>query len=272
VSDELAKGAYAEKGPVMIQLKKFNKDAEIPTFEVEVDPWQRYEVLAKEAGDSWKDLMKDEKWVHPKVQKELNKAEYYTKKGMSKTGEFKYAGKTLVSIGGKVPAGGGSGGGGGGTAPPTSTFTPMKRTPSIVKGPQLGDLVKANKVQIVEKAEASQASLHDSVLSSKIEDHVQTLRKQNSTVAEQAARRKSTRDDLANVSAMLQTAEGLGEAAASPDVGEVEQAEASWNRMSGKHLSVSQQAELAQVRHQIEALEKSLATYRQAEKNLLMSK
>merc|ERR1712039_699676 len=138
ICDELGKGAYDEKGPVMMQLKKFNKDAEIPIMEVEVDPWTRYDTLAKEAGDDWKVKMKDPNWVHPRVQKELNKTDYYTKNGMSKTGEFKYKGKELLQIAGKTPAGKG---GAAGAAPKAGGAVPtIQRKPSIIKDPPKGGL------------------------------------------------------------------------------------------------------------------------------------
>jgi len=271
VSEELGKGAYDEKGPVIMQLKKFNKDAEIPTLEVEVNPWTRYEVLAKETGDSWKTLMKDPDWVHPQVQKQLNKTEYYTKKGMSATGEFKYSGKKLVSVGGKTLPGKG-GAAGGGAAAPEKNFEPVRRQPSMVKAPQLGDLIKANKVTIEEKAQASQASLQEKVMASKIEDHVKTLSKQNSTVGNTASRRKSTIDAqaLSDVARNMEASLNSRNMQAGESV--TDAVEGSWNRMQGKHLSIAQQAELDHVQNMIACLEKSLKQYRQAEQDLLMSK
>jgi len=103
ISDELAKGEYDPKGVVLLQLLKKVKDAERPVFEVEVDPWTRYEPLMKELGDSWKTMSKDDAWVHSRVQKSLNMAAFYAEVGKGgKNGEITYEGKPLLSINGKV--------------------------------------------------------------------------------------------------------------------------------------------------------------------------
>mmetsp|Transcript_44442 Transcript_44442/g.95835 ORF Transcript_44442/g.95835 Transcript_44442/m.95835 type:complete len:792 (+) Transcript_44442:91-2466(+) len=111
ICPELGKGEYDEKGPVITQLKKKIRDAEKPMLLVEVDPWTRYDTLAKEQGDSWKMLMRDDEWIHPQVQKCLNMQEYYQEVCKSgKNGEIEYEGKPLISINGKVVAGFGKAG------------------------------------------------------------------------------------------------------------------------------------------------------------------
>mmetsp|Transcript_19189 Transcript_19189/g.55705 ORF Transcript_19189/g.55705 Transcript_19189/m.55705 type:complete len:807 (+) Transcript_19189:42-2462(+) len=111
VAEELGKGEYAEKGPVITQLKKINKDAEKPMLLVEIDPWTRYAPLEKERGDEWKLKMNDERYLHPKVQKALAMKEYYDEvsKG-GKNGEIEYEGKKLISVNGKVVGGFGKAG------------------------------------------------------------------------------------------------------------------------------------------------------------------
>lgn len=283
VSEELGKGAYSETGPVLTQLKKLNKDAEIPTLEVEIDPWQRYQALEKENGDVWKTKMKDEKWVHPVVQKVLNKQEFYDKTGKSKSGEFKYVGKKLISINGKVPGGAGGGGGGGSkpaaaaapaaaepAAAPEKKFDPVRRQPSIIKGPPLAELAKQSKVQIEEKAQAAQKSLQETVIAGGIEEHMKKLHRQNSTNEKRAPGRRSTVDDLKTVQAAMQNVpENLVDEVARSGVGEAEAADNAWARLTGGNLSPAQKAELAHNRNMIECITKSLATFREAEKKLL---
>jgi len=263
-------GAYDEKGPVMTQLKRFNKDAEIPIMEVEIDPWTRYDTLAKEAGDDWKVKMKDPSWVHPRVQKEMNKNDYYTKNGMSKTGEFKYKGKELLKIAGKTPAGKGGAGGGGSPAPK------MVKKASIIKDPPkggLGGLVAANKSAVTEKAEETTAKLHAAVLEAQVDKVVENRQKEaaEAAVSKTSSRRKSTIQDQKNLAAILSKAP-VGAYEGKAEAGVTENVEGAWNRMSGKGMSPAQEAELKHVRNMIDSLTKSLEQYKQAERDLMSGK
>merc|ERR1719295_954761 len=124
VAEELGKGEYSENGVVLTQLKKKNKDAEKPPFEVEIDPWTRYEPLEKERGDEWKSKLKDESWVHPVVQKALNIKAYYDEHAKGgRNGEIEYTGKQLISVNGKIVGGFGKAGSsfkGAAAGPPSS--------------------------------------------------------------------------------------------------------------------------------------------------------
>lgn len=108
VSSDLKDGEYPDKGIIMVQLRKKLKDAEKPPFEVEVDPWTRYEPLAKEVGSKINMMPADEKekWLHPIVKRALALKEYYDEvsKG-GKSGEIEYRGKELISINGRVTGG-----------------------------------------------------------------------------------------------------------------------------------------------------------------------
>jgi len=101
VSEDLGRGEYDDKGVVVTQLKKMYKDAEKPTFEVEIDPWSRYGPLEKENGEAWKSMSKAEQqnWVHPRVKKAIAMDTYYRENSKGgKNGEISYVGKQLVSI------------------------------------------------------------------------------------------------------------------------------------------------------------------------------
>jgi len=155
IGEELGKGEYADKGPVITQLKKFNKDAEKPPLEVEIDPWTRYAPLEKERGDEWKLKVNDEKWIHPKVQKALNMKEYYDEvaKG-GKTGEIEYRGKKLISVNGKVVPGFGKAGF---TKRPSFASTVQPTGPPPPPGAKFGVNPFANVV--AKEALAARASL-----------------------------------------------------------------------------------------------------------------
>merc|ERR1712217_131920 len=269
ICDELGKGAYDEKGPVMSQLKKFNKDAEIPIMEVEVDPWTRYDTLAKEDGDSWKLKMKDPSWVHPRVQKELNKDEHYKKNGMSKTGEFKYKGKDILEIDGKATPGKPKPG----AAAPAPLKRPVKRKPSVIKDAPaggLGGLVAANKAEVTQKAQETQETLHKAVLDSSILDSVVKKRGEEADSKEgrNTAKRRSSVADAKNIADILNKAPIKAYEGNAED-GMDNVAHSAWNRATGKGMTPAQQAELAHCQNMIAAMEKSLKTYRQAEKDLL---
>jgi len=138
VAAELGKGEYDPKGPIVMQLKKKFKDPEIPPYEVEVDPWTRYDQLAKEAGDEWKLKIDDDTWLHPKVSRAMAMKDHYdeiSKNG--KNGEISYTGKKLVSIMGRAPdvSGGNAG----------TNRVPRKKAGAKAKsaGMGMGDLINA---------------------------------------------------------------------------------------------------------------------------------
>jgi len=102
-SEDCSKGEFDRKGLVITQLNKLIRDAEVPLFEVEVDPWTRYEDLNVEREKEHKRAALDFTTLHPVVAKAVAKHEFYRKMsvGDNKKGEIKYNGKELISIGGR---------------------------------------------------------------------------------------------------------------------------------------------------------------------------
>jgi len=266
IGEELGKGEYAEKGPVMTLLKRMVKDAERPQFEVEIDPWTRYAPLEKEDGDKWKTLMKDDKWVPPKVARIIAMKKYYDEQGRSKSGEVIYKGKKLISVGGKV-VGGKQGSG----------YQPPQKRPSQIIGVPLRSIPQE---ALAKEALKKRESLQNAVMANKIEEHVQAINKQKSTDEKTApARRASVKFSPELVKATAQSkmsSEVIDELGHVPPVshedGVADAASAMWNRMTEKDLSPAQKAELDHIRNMIEALTKSLASYREQEKQILLTK
>mmetsp|Transcript_62803 Transcript_62803/g.141862 ORF Transcript_62803/g.141862 Transcript_62803/m.141862 type:complete len:839 (-) Transcript_62803:161-2677(-) len=270
VGDELGKGEYKEDGVVMRQLKRLCKDAERPPFEVEIDPWTRYGPLEKEDGDSWKIKMKDEKWVHPKVQKLLAMKEFYDKVGGTKSGEMKYTGKKLLSVGGSTVGGGGSSPAAAApAAAPAVEFTPPQRRPSQIIGMPLRSLSKQD---IEGKAEDARQKLANAIMSSRIEDHVKALHTSGPPEAKITSRRMSHSSTGGLPGAIKMPGMDHMGHVPPPKCGDsvAEASEAMWNRMTAKGLGPAQEAELQHVRNMIEALSKSLESYKKAEQDILM--
>jgi len=276
VGEELGKGEYADKGVVMTQLRKMLKDAERPVFEVEIDPWTRYAPLEKEKGDQWKVMIKDEKWVHPKVKKFIVMRDFYDKMGGSKTGDMKYVGKALISINGHIP---------GAAVPPaaasatTSTSTdpasPVagaagqyrrpERKPSQVMGVPLKSIPKE---QIETKAEEKRKSLHEAVMTEQIEAHMKAMHQQ--ILPEALTSRRRGHEPAPAPPVKTPALEEIGHVPpSSAGDGVADTTEAMWNRMHEKHMSPAQEAELAHIRHMIAALSKSLESYKKAEQDML---
>jgi hypothetical protein len=266
ISDEYAKGEYKEGGLVMSQLKKKLKDAERPEVDVEIDPKVRYAPLAMEEEKRYKRMALDDKeWLHPRVQKELYKKEYYdemSKKGGAK-GEIEYTGKKLHSVEGKTVA----------AAKTGYVFKPPARKsismePPIPAAALAAALPKApnpmtSAAEIAQKSKEKQQSLMSAVMASKIDGHIE---------AKSTERRRSlTREGTGLLSQSDQTVHEIGHLPpTSSGKGIAAQTEAMWDRMTEKHLSPSQEAELAHIRHMISALGKSLESYKKAEKDMLI--
>mmetsp|Transcript_43145 Transcript_43145/g.101365 ORF Transcript_43145/g.101365 Transcript_43145/m.101365 type:complete len:833 (+) Transcript_43145:86-2584(+) len=265
VGDELGKGEYAEKGPVMTQLKKMMKDAERPPFEVEIDPWTRYAPLEKEDGDKWKLMMKDEKWVHPKVKKLIAMKAYYDEQGRNKSGEVIYKGKKLISVSGRV-VGGKQGGG----------YQPPQKRPSQVVGVPLRTI---SQEAVAQEAMKKQESLRNAVMASKIEDHVKakssekTVDESKSSIRRASVRiaPESVKDAASKMAASVMDHLAHVPPPSAEEDSYEEAASAMWNRMTEKDLSPAQKADLDHVRNMIAALTKSLESYKAQEQQLLLA-
>lgn len=268
VCDELGKGEYADKGIVMVQLKKLLKDFERPIFEVEIDPWTRYKPLEKEASDKWKSFMTaqiKEENMHPLVKKYMGRAEYYKEiqKVGGAQGEIEYHGKKLISVNGKV-VGGKAGG---------YKFTPGKRL-SVSTEAAKAPVINTQEVQ--KKAIERRESLTEKVMAAKIDAHI-AASKPDAPSAKSSSRRASVSINPQGMGALLA---GMNKDVAhemayvppsNPGDGAADRAEAMWARMGDDNMSPAQQAELKHTRNMIAALTDSLEAYKKAENDITMN-
>lgn len=275
VAEDLGAGEYSEKGAVMMQLRKVSKDAPKPLFEVEIDPWTRYQPLEKETGDGWKLALREtgEKlmaMLHPKVKKVLAMKEYYDsmqKRGGAQ-GEIEYVGKKLLSINGKVLAVA-SGKDAGYSFQPHST---KRLSFSSISSQPVKPLVIVAE-EVARKASEKRESLSDKVYSSRIDDHVRTLHSNKETTDRSSSGRAPSAFDkelLAKVGLAQDTATALAHVPPAAD-GVADSSAAMWDRMQEKHLTPAQEAELTYVRQMIASLGKSLDVFKEAEKQLLLN-
>merc|ERR1711988_1050584 len=96
MTSEGLQGEYADQGVVMMQLNQLLKDAEKPKWHLQIDPFTRYEPLAKLAADKYKGAKAMEN-KHPVVQR------FYAL--LMRSGSDGISGlctKSLVSVGGKA--------------------------------------------------------------------------------------------------------------------------------------------------------------------------
>jgi len=245
VAEELGKGEYADGGMVMLHLRKKSKDATKPTFLVEIDPWTRYGDLEKARNSQYKrKAIDDPDWVHPVVSKALAMTEYNKTVAMdtSKNGE-----KKLLTIDGKeVKTSGGY------TFKPPADTAPRKT-------------IVFNAGEVAEASQVKRERLHRQVTEQQIDSHVEKAVLANRIAAQAQAMQK--RQDM-----MGRSEEEMHELAhvAPADESILARTEKMWDRMHEKNLSAAQQAELDHIRNMIAALTKSLQSYREAEKQLLM--
>jgi len=261
VSEELGKGEYDPKGIVMQQLNKKLKDAEKPAFEVEVDPWTRYATLAADRDKEWAKKFKDSDILHPVVAKAIAKKEFYDKMTTGK--EMKYEGKGLVSINGKVVVEEASGYCY--KPPPRKSIVTIDAV-ALARACSDADNTSVKKApipleEVKRKSNAMQSSLLTAVLSRNVDEHV---------AAQSNSRKAATAAGGTGALADSSTRDEIGHVNNATTDGVAGHTEAMWNRMNGKHLSPAQGAELEHVRNMITALGKSLESYKQAEKDLMM--
>jgi hypothetical protein len=171
-------------------------------------------------------------------------------------GEITYHGKAVISINGKTVVQEESGYS---YKPP-----PRKGTTSAEEAAAQGKKVSLPQEEIKRQSTAFQESLLTAVLANKVDDHISAGKRASRaavpghTPGDGALADSSTRDEVGH----LPPSRSHGSVAQST--------EAMWDRMHGKHLSPAQQAELEHVRNMISALTKSLESYKQAEKELMM--
>jgi len=264
VGADLGKGEYASDGMVITQWKKNAKEADQPEFLVEIDPWTRYANPDKEQMAKYRRMaLDDPKWLHPIVRKNLALQAYREdlKKQGDKSVAHLYAGKKVISIGGKTMA-----------APPQSGY--KFKVPAKKDAPPAARMsIKTE--EVASRAETKRQSLHRTVTAEQIDDHVQ--RKKSLTGAVSAM--PGLPSGFMNALKQRQEA-GQGEASEArkaqlmehhEDENVAAHSEHMWDRMTESGLTPSQTAELAHVRAQIRALGESLEAYRQAEMKILKS-
>merc|ERR1711881_252534 len=96
MTKEGLQGEHADGGVVMMQLNKRLQDAEKPKWQLEVDPFTRYEPLAKLAADKYKGARALEN-KHPVVERQLALLLRARPDGVNV-----FCAKKLLSVSGKV--------------------------------------------------------------------------------------------------------------------------------------------------------------------------
>jgi len=278
VAEEMGAGRYDAKTPVMMQMKKLAPTLEEPTFEVEIDPWTRYAPLARDSNENEKYSTKNKDFlVHPRVSRELKKQEFYkaSQAGKKKDQDWKYDGRPLISINGKVVGGKKAAGAAAkaAAAAPVSPARPsLEKRKSVLSGIPAGDIAKAS----ADKSE----KLTDAVMSTNIEAHIR-----KSVSANQG----NVIDPRAGMAALLQgrNPEALAQARAHQEIAAYQDhiettqkggdnegsaaaaAEAMWDRGRGKHLDSSQEAELGKIQNMIQVLLNRIGEFKQREQAIL---
>lgn len=240
LTKEGLQGEHADQGVVMTQLNRQAKDAEKPQWQLDIDPFSRYEPLAKLACEKYKGAKIGEN-THPVVARAL------AIRRLPESADV-FAAKKLLSVGGrslgneaaehakehcssKLPADAG----------------PETNAPAPIAIPQ-GEVAKASQI----KTESLQ-----NLLAKQIDVHVKEL--------QQGKERKSSafQDELWKE--------------LPKQAGFAEMAETQWDIMTEQHLSPMQRAELLHVRNmkaslqqQIDTLKGSLAAFERAEREILV--
>ncbi|KAJ8603164.1 hypothetical protein CTAYLR_004601 [Chrysophaeum taylorii] len=256
VTDDLAKGAYDDKGTVMKQLRKIDKDVETPTFQVEIDPWTRYKDLEKQFADHYKYGLRGEEkdaWLHPVVRKALAKHKFYAdlRKG-SKHDEIVHRGKPLLEIDGKKVE----------TVETNSSSSASKK--AVFARPA------GSKRHLKEEQTPPQKHALDPS-----EVLTKSAAKRESLVATALALDppKPTKKKLPPGARLALPAEVLQDHAhhGPAEDGHQENADQMWTKMSGAHLTPTAEAELDHVRNMIQALTKTIQAYQRAEQQILLN-
>jgi len=245
MTKEGLQGEHADQGIVMTQLARQCKDPEKPQWQLEVDPFTRYEPLAK---------LQDPKYKGAKALENIHAAVRRTLAIKKVFAEGVICSKKLVSVGGKQIQ--------------TQTATTddhnmsVKRkcsdefTSSDIAPPDRKPIPES---EVMKVASSKSENLH-SMLVKQIDAHVQQSR-----AASTADRRSTPFIDEAWKELPKES-------------GFVELAETAWDVMTEKHLGPVQRAELTHVRNmmsslkqQISTLADSLETYKRAEREILLA-
>jgi len=241
MTKEGLQGEFADQGVVMAQLSKQQKDAEKPQWQLQVDPWTRYEQFAKQLEDKYKGARILEN-MHPVVRRTLAIRKH------PNDSEVFHA-KKLKSINGKGIA----------QANAADHIVQQNRKQSADLSHQdVGVRTQIPEPEVARRASATSENLHN-MLAKHIDLHVQQ------SASSSRAPKAFDDDRWKPLSPKAETS------------GFAEMAEKQWDILTEKHLSPGQRAELLHVRNmmgslrqQIETLNTSLAAYERAERELLL--
>lgn len=244
MTKEGLQGEYSDQGVVMMQLNKQMKDAEKPRWQLQIDPFTRYEPLAKLAADRYKGAKMLEN-QHPVVQRTLALL-----MGKRSDGMNPFCAKALVSVSGK-------------DVPMTNAQDHAQRQNKQLQ--EMAFAVDAPAVQPpileeeVSKVATSKSGSLQNTIAKQIDIHVN-----KSSASSQS---NYFHDDRWKELPPQEEASGFAEIV-----------ERQWDVMTEKHLGPAQKAELQHIRNmkvslrqQISALQSSLKAYESAEMELLMS-
>lgn len=245
MTKEGLQGEHADGGVVMTQLNKQLQDAEKPKWHLEIDPFSRYEPLAKLAADKYKGAKALEN-KHPVVQRALA---LLMRRGKGDGVVVVWGGKTLVSVNGKA-------------VPGANAQEHVRRQNSKLQEVAVAAAAPVSpppipKEEVMKVATSKNDSLHN-MLAKQIDLHVNRS---------SAAMPSTSFDD-----------ERWKELPPQEDAsGFAEIVERQWDVMTEKHLSPSQKAELQHIRNmksslqqQIAALQNSFKAFERAEMEILM--
>eukprot|EP00931_Biecheleriopsis_adriatica_P050713 TRINITY_DN2938_c0_g1_i1.p1 TRINITY_DN2938_c0_g1~~TRINITY_DN2938_c0_g1_i1.p1 ORF type:complete len:793 (-),score=191.70 TRINITY_DN2938_c0_g1_i1:160-2538(-) len=244
MTKEGLQGEHADQGIVMTQLNKQSKDAEKPQWHLDIDPFMRYEPLAKMMQEKYKGAKVFEN-LHPVVRRTL------ALRKLASEAEV-FCAKKLVSIGGRPAA-----------LPDCHDHSPKKQSEAArATVPPSAEPMPIPETELVKVASQKAENLQ-SILAKQIDMHVQKAS------ASAASGRKSSafNDEL------------WKELPAQETSGFAEIAETQWDVMTEKHLSPVQRAELLHIRNmqrslkqQIADLGSSLKAFERAERELLVGR
>jgi hypothetical protein len=245
MTKEGLQGEHADQGVVMTQLARQCKDPEKPQWQLEVDPFTRYEPLAKLQEAKYKGA-KDLENIHPAVRRTLA-----IKKA---TTDGVICAKNLASVSGKqIQAQ---------TVTTDLDNTSSKRQWSDEFGISAAaplDRTPIPESEVIHVAARKNESLH-TMLAKQIDVHLQQSR-------------TASIDDRRSTPSMDEALKELPK-----ESGFAELAETAWDAMTEKHLGPVQRVELLHVRNmmsslkqQISMLNHSLEAYKRAEHEILLA-
>lgn len=245
MTTEGLQGEYSDQGVVMMQLNKQLKDAEKPKWHLDIDPFSRYEPLAKLAKDKYKGAKAMEN-QHPVVRRSLA---MMMRRGSD--GVCGLCSKTLVSVEGKCLP----------TANAVRSVSldvnKLQELPAAAH-PALAKPLPIPHDEVLKAATSKSDSLH-TMLAKQIDLHVNKSAEHSvSTPFVDECWKELPPQELAS--------------------GFAEIVERQWDVMTEKHLSPAQKAELQHIRNmkvslqqQITALQSSHKAFERAEMDLLMT-